>query len=319
MIHVIFGEDTYRAARELARVRAECGRAAVTRLDGASVTLGVLTSALRTPSLLDPQQLVICTDLMRLQKKKTAQAEIAAWLTAHALPAHAILVFVENGSVPPTNPVRKALAALDRDRVRLVECAPLQGRALDTWASEQIAAAGCAIDRDALQALVGAVGQDLWKLAQEIDKLAAYAWDRSPRAITAPDVRELVHAQVPVNIFDFVDALGQKQTRRALELLHNHLDAGEEPLYLLSMMVYQFRNLLKVKSLLDAGRSPREIATAAKLHPFVAGKTAAQAQKFSLPALLAIHAKLHDADVRLKQGRLEPQLMLDSFVVAVCR
>lgn len=323
MIYFIHGEDSYRVSAHLSQLRRAFekesgGRLAVARIDGEKATLQAITDVLRTPSLLTPKQLVICVDVMRLQKSKLVQADIAEWLASVPVPTHATLVFVEYGAVVKTNPIRKALEnKKSAQKVEAVEFTPLVARQLDSWASKQIAEAGSRIEPSALQLLVGLVGQDLWKLSHEIEKLLAFTMER--KLITADDVNELVHAQVTVNIFDFVDALGQKQMRRALELLHHHLDAGEDPLYLLSMMVYQFRNLIKVKSLMQEGKSAAQIASVANMHPFVVGKTSAQAQKFSLPALMAIHSKLYDADVRLKQGKLDPELMLDSFIVAVCR
>ena len=50
-----------------------------------------------------------------------------------------------------------------------------------------------------------------------------------------------------------VYSLSANRKKEALKLFHHHLDNGDDPFYLFSMFVYQFRNLLRIASLLEDG------------------------------------------------------------------
>ena len=92
----------------------------------------------------------------------------------------------------------------------------------------------------------------------------------------------LVKSKIDTDIFKTVDALARGDKKTALKLLHDHLESGEDPFYLLSMYFYQFRNLVKVKPLAEKNMSPAEITSKLKMHPFVARKSLEQAQEFFL-------------------------------------
>lgn len=90
--------------------------------------------------------------------------------------------------------------------------------------------------------------------------------------------------------FPLLDALGLRRRQAFLEL-QNLLNAGESPLFLLSMMVYHFRGLLKTK-----------YGVPANLHPFVRQKMHFQAKKFQLTELEQIYRCLLDLERAGKTG-----------------
>lgn len=117
------------------------------------------------------------------------------------------------------------------------------------------------------------------------------------------------------DIFSLVDAIGQRRNKAAATLLHRKLEAGDEPLYLMAMVVRQIRLLIQVKEGLMAGDRPDEIAHRAKIHPYVTGKLVRQAGNFELVQLEAIHRQLLEVDVAIKTGRIDPAVALELLVV----
>ncbi|MGC8881093.1 MAG: DNA polymerase III subunit delta, partial [Minisyncoccia bacterium] len=57
---------------------------------------------------------------------------------------------------------------------------------------------------------------------------------------------------IKTNIFDFLDYVSFKKTALAFKLLKKEIEAGSHPLFILKMIISQFRNLIKIKSLEDA-------------------------------------------------------------------
>jgi DNA polymerase-3 subunit delta len=181
-----------------------------------------------------------------------------------------------------------------------------------TWIEQRSRAKGGQITRDATQELVRTVGDNLWLLDQELEKLVAYT--AAKRAASAADVQLLVHHARREKIWDMVDALGEGRGRQAIGSLHRLLDDGEHPLYVLAMIVRQYRILLQVKDLTARGLRPRAIAKDLKLRDFVVEKMVRQARLYSLPQLEAIYARLLETDLAIKTGQMDAVLALDLLV-----
>jgi len=146
----------------------------------------------------------------------------------------------------------------------------------------------------------------------EAQKLISYA---NGKIITEKEVNLLVKAGLENNIFKTIDFLGAGNKKMALQLLHEHLIKGDDPFYLLSMIIYQFRNMLKVSDLNRRNVfSEYEISRETGLHPFVVKKTSAQIRNFSFLKLKKFYQKLVELDRKIKMGEINIILALDEFV-----
>ncbi len=112
---------------------------------------------------------------------------------------------------------------------------------------------------------------------------------------------------IPKHVFGFLDALGYKNKKKAFLELHRLLDQGEAPLYLLTMIVWQIRNLLKVQFSANGGPKP-------KMAPFVLRKAQGQAKNFEEEELIGVFKNLLDVEVKLKTTQIDPVLVLDRVV-----
>lgn len=191
----------------------------------------------------------------------------------------------------------------------------LSGGKLEDWIKKTAAAAGASIDGPAARKLALFVGSDLWQMKNEIDKLISFA---GRGAVGEAMVDEMVKAKNEIDIFRTIDALAQRNKRQALELLHRHLAEGESEIYLLTMLVYQFRNLLLIKSEVERGAQFQMLAKTIKLHPFVLRKSFEQGRAFTLPALKKIYERLLELDIAIKSGRVESAVALDLVVGEIC-
>jgi DNA polymerase-3 subunit delta len=102
-----------------------------------------------------------------------------------------------------------------------------------------------------------------------------------------------------------------------MKLLNEHLAAGDDPFYLLSMYFYQFRNLLKVKPLAQKNMNQFDISKKLKLHPFVARKSMDQVRNFTLAKLKELYSALCEIDFESKIGKVDIGLALDKFVASI--
>jgi DNA polymerase-3 subunit delta len=167
---------------------------------------------------------------------------------------------------------------------------------------------------DALNKLAEFVGNDLWQMENEIKKLISF---KGGKIIKKEDVEILVKSRIETDIFETIDSLALKNKRKALELIHKHLEKGDSPLYLLSMINFQFRNLLIIKDLIEKGRPYYTFQKITQLHPFVIKKSYSQSQRFSLQELKKIYQKIFQVDLNIKTGKLDPQTALDLFIAEI--
>ena len=193
---------------------------------------------------------------------------------------------------------------------------------MPAWVRRQAEAQKGAFTPQAARALADHVGPDTQVAAQEITKLLTYV--NFERPVEEDDVLRLT-VQIPqVNVFAMVDALGERNTRRALQTLHGLLEETD-PLELFGMMVRQFRLLLQVREVLDEGGGMAQIQAEVRdqrgqaLHPYVTQKLADQARQFTLEGLEAVYHRLLELDEGMKTSQVAPDVAFDMLVAEMAR
>lgn len=323
MFYIFHGPDELSRSEALANLKAQMGDPSLadlntTVLDGGTMTLGELQQVCDALPFMSDRRLVIVHNHLRqlLRGGGKRESEGIEALTDYlpTMPGSARLIFVEDETLPKSHPILKLAEKHEAGHISTFD-GPGRGE-LAGWIAKRVEAKGATIERAAADALAMAVGDDLRLMDSEIEKLTVYAGIERP--ITTADVELLVPYAGTANVFAMVDAIGRRDGRTALRLLHKLLDENAAPLYLLSMIVRQFRILIQVKELSAKGLATSTIAKQAKLHPFVAEKAQRQAMNFSMGQLEAIYARLLETDLAIKTGQMGDVLALDTLVAALC-
>ena len=190
----------------------------------------------------------------------------------------------------------------------------LKATALKDWVKKQFSDLGAKIDSSALTFLVNSTGSDLWRISAEIKKLVAYTGKN--KTIKEKDVELLVKPEIEAAIFKTIDAIAAKDKKTALNLLYKHLEKGDSPFYLLTMINFQFRNLLLVKDF-ETMSLPKITAALKSMHPFVVRKSLWLAEKFTMQELEKIYVKLFQMDLAVKTGKIKPEMALELFIADI--
>lgn len=161
------------------------------------------------------------------------------------------------------------------------------------WIVARAEELGIRLDPDAVQLLAERVGASVregdvdrrrqTELANsELEKLALY---RPAGVVSAADVADLVSEAVPGSTWAFLDAVGLRRTRLAVELALR-LEAQGSPLpVILSQLHRRLRDLVVIRELLTNGTRANELPRLLRLQPFRAQKLAEQAGTWSLEDL----------------------------------
>ncbi len=241
---------------------------------------------------------------------------IKAWDIANV--KDIILLAVENqkeSDIVSKNKELFKVLVQDKNMVRAFE--PLAGSRLSDWVEKEFNSRGKTIDAAATAKLIGLAGNNSWNLTNEIEKLANYAAGMGQNIIKEKNMAILVSSKVNLSIFDLIDAIAAKNRVLSLELLYKELKTDRDPHYILSMISYQFRNLMLMKSLSSKNLPAQSVISKSGLHPFAARKISKNIDKFGEDELKKIYNTLAELDIRSKSGIIDLSDSLSKFVLAI--
>jgi len=312
MIIFLYGEDIYRAHKQLAKLRAQAEAAKkpqyVEVFDAEDCGVNDVMAAIGSGSLFGKKFIILkdplsrwSTDDQRLLRDRL-----------ETLPEDATLVVFERGEFKKTTVLWKLLSSQENAK----EFAVLDAGHLVPAAQKLAASLGIVINSAALHDLGARTGPDFWRIESELQKLSAFT---KGKEIAVEHVEQLTPDVSDPNIFATIDAITTGDRQKAIAQLHEYLSLREDEMYLASMITYQFRNVMQVKYLREQGAQKNEIQKQTGLHPFVVDKSIGIARNFSMQELKVIYQKLTDLDVALKTGDVEPTVALDMLVVGLTR
>lgn len=323
MFYILDGDDAFSRHKELGALISKVGDPRVgelntTFLDGRSSDLNEIRHHCDTLPLLGERRLVIVTGLLeRLSQagKDRSEGRLLQELLRYLpqLPSTTRLLFVEDVILSKRDPVVALAQQSGQGHIRTFVLP--EGDALVRWTQKSVRLAGGEIEPTAVETLCAYVGNDLYQLDQEIQKLVAYTDARRP--ISEADVRELTPRARMASMFDLVDALGRRDGRTAVRTYRQLLDAGESPLALLGMIARHFRLMIQAKELAPTLGTSEAIARELGQNPYPIKKILGQSDNYSISQLHRIYHRLLETDVDIKTGQLDATLALDALIAGL--
>lgn len=310
MIIFLYGEDTYRSRQKLNEIIEHYRKVHKSGLnlkyfDGKKLSYGDFKDQLQVTSMFKEKKLAVLTDIFSNQDFKGKFLGDAEKFTSSG---DIILVYQEQ-EISSSDP----LFAFLKKHAKCQEFKGLRGQKLKNWLKKEFEGYRARIDPKALDKLINFVGNDLWQLSNEVKKLSTFKRDK----IEAKDIELLVKAKIETDIFKTVDAIALKNKKQALSLIHKHLEKGDNPLYLLHMINFQFRNLLMIKDLIEKHKSYQAILKETGLHPYPLKKSYFQARKFTMAELKKIYQRIFRVDLGIKTGKIDPKTALDLLITEI--
>jgi len=323
MVYVLFGPDDFSLRQKLEGMKSTLGDKEslslnTTVLDGRGLTASHLIGTCNTVPFLANYRLVIVEGLLERFEQSAGgkRAQVSEWQSladfVPTKPPSTVLVLID-GKIAKANPLLKKLAKVGK----VHEFPTLKGPRLQQWIQSRVAEQGGGISSRAVRALIETAGEDLWVLANEIEKLSLYAKGRS---VEEADVQRVVSSAREGNVFAMVDAIAEKRLPAAMRLLHQLLTEGTPPTHLLTMMSRQIRLMVQAKEL---SRQPR-LSTEEKREQlgvsvnYPIERLFSQSADYSAGRLVEIYAKMLETDMAIKTGKWQDELALDLLVADVC-
>lgn len=194
-----------------------------------------------------------------------------------------------------------------------VEFATQDENTLKRWILGKIKRENKNISSGALEFFLQKTGSDMENISREMEKLFCYTLQKD--VITEADIEQICTKQVTGQIFDMVEAIGQRAGRRALALYYDLLALKEPPMRILFLIGRQFGLLLQVKELAAKGYDNRRIGEKTGLHSFIVGKYRSQSARFGTEELKGALEACVQTDEDVKSGRIRDRLGVELLIV----
>jgi DNA polymerase-3 subunit delta len=305
--HFIHGEDSYlrqQLREELLSEIPEDARAfAVQEFSLARTGLDDVRRAATTPTLLSPQQILILRDASCLGEAEVD--ELGELLDS--LPEFARLIFEEEKLDKRTRIYQLLSRKCDEHKADSPPDALAQ-RKVEQRAREL----GLRLTPERAEELVFAVGTDLGTLRGEVEKLRSYVG--KSEEVSSADLAAVVVAAREFEIFDLVELLADRRRSEALQRLRRLLEQGNDPIPIVGLLTWLYRQLLIAHSLPAALPASRALAQ-------LGGPRERREQllrlgrKLTRAQLREAFAALAEADDRLKSSSPDRQAVAEMLVV----
>lgn len=328
MLHVFTGDDDFSMRQALEEIKKGIGdhtalMTNTTVLEGRQVTVEQLQNACDTVPFLSEKRLVIVEGLLvrfesrgRPGRKKSSrknEKQEECKLIAEIIkrvPAFTELVLID-GRINTGNPLMREL--LPTRRVRTFPL--LKEPQLREWIERRVKAGRGSISPEAVRLLIRFVGNDLWMMANEVDKLILYTGEE--RRIEDADVSALVSYAQEASVFNMVDAIVESRACAAQEMYQKLLKQGSAPVQLLAMLGRQVRIVYQLKEMRRRGYTRGDIQGKLGLtSDFVLRKAWEQADRYSVSRLKEVYHKLLEADLSIKTGKYDNEELALNILVA---
>ncbi len=236
----------------------------------------------------------------------------------------AILNYLENPTLSTTLVLfvrgnvdkRKKFYKMITKEQAFLEGNDLKGQDLRIFIKDYLKEQGKEIDERGLAIIINQQQEGTQFLEKELEKLVSYAGTN--QKIDQADVENILTLTIYNTIFDLTDAVGARDSAKALWLFRKMLQEGERIGFILSMLGFQLRLIIQAKELLEKNFTHQQIINSIKGSPYPIKKAIAQSRNFSINDLILALEKLLEADLFIKQGKAEPRTIFEQTIFELC-
>lgn len=274
----------------------------------------ILTQAKRYPMMAE-RQVVIVREAQEIPNLNQSMGQQLLEAYAKAPLSSTILVFAHKHK---TLDNRKTLAkALDKAGA-LVACDKIKDNMLPGWITQEAKDRHLKLDPDANQALVESIGNDLTRLANELEKLSLNVKDG--QAITASMVEQFVGFSREFTVWELQRVLSQRQLGKAIRIVRFFAaDPKNHPIIpIITILFNFFSKVLIAHSLPD--KSENGIASGLGVNYYAAKDYVTAMRTFSPQHLVYIIHQIRLADGRSKgigAGLMTDLAIMEELVASI--
>jgi DNA polymerase-3 subunit delta len=311
--YLIAGSDRPKVDRAVARLRARFDTDAFESMPAGETDGDDAVAACNVMGLFGAGTRLVVVDGVEAWKAPDVKA-VATYLKA---PAPGTTLALVAGELKKDAPIVKAVAPTGE-----VLIWDVTQRAIPRWIADQFKLYDGSAEPEACRRLAELVGDDLYELAEEVEKLSTWA---SGDVVTESDVEALVAPRAESPPWNLTDAWGARDVGAVLRETEKMLDRTGDPISrtiprLVGSLTRHVQRARAAHRLEEQGLSPQQAASQLGMKPFPVQKLFGQVRNFSRGELDDALIRLAELDHALKGGsRLANELELERALVDITR
>lgn len=237
---------------------------------------------------------------------KSASPEMAEYIPK--IPEETCIVFVED-EVDKRGKLYKAVKKVGR----AVELGRQDEKTLMNWVLTILRREKRQITSATMELFLSKTGNDMELIGNELEKLLCYTLGRE--VIAAEDVEAVCANRTENKIFEMINAIAQKQQKKALDLYYDLLALKEPPMRILYLITRQFNLLMQVKELKGQGFDQAGIASRLGVQSFIIRNYLRQAERFTQEQLREAVQECVETEEAVKTGRMGDSMSVELLIV----
>jgi DNA polymerase-3 subunit delta len=172
---------------------------------------------------------------------------------------------------------------------------------------------GKQITDDAVDYMLEQAGSSYGFLSMELEKVLSFKADAD--VITYEDVRMICTYQAEDKIFDMIDAIGNQNRERAMELYHDLLYLRKPVMQILSNLTRMTNMLLQISEMTRLNMDAKQIAAKTGLREWIVKKYKGQLKNYSYERLRDMLEACQEVDAGIKTGRYTDMIGVELLIV----
>ena len=302
---LVHGENTYLAKRRLDELilayTEKYGSSGLVVLNGEECLVESLFQEIEAISMFVQNKLLVIKYFSENKdNKKFVEAVIDAKLI---LPDEVKLVFWENSPADK----RTSFYKMIKKHGDIEEFKNESGVRLVSWVQSEFKKRGKNASKEMTKFLILRTGEEMWRLSSEIEKLSLYC---ESERILKEDIEVSVPISATMEVWGMLDAIGAGDRKKALDIFERLLQQGEDAHHLISLITWQFRQLIQYKYESLQGKNSSQIAASLKINPYVARKMSSGISNVDFNKLKVLYNKLVDIDFARKTSTMDPRFAI---------
>jgi len=307
-IILIYGDEEFFVEENLSKIKNKFSTDSIIKLDMLQLNIENIIDEAGTYDLFNSNKLVICDNCIFLTASKKASNYDTQKLLDYLQNSNELntIIFVVREEKLDE---RKKIVKFIRENAKAIECNHLLDNDLKKYVKDKFSDNGYNISNAAIDKFVKYVGNNLFIIEKEIEKMLIYKIQE--KDITEKDIEDITSKILKSDVFELVNAVLKRDYKQIFELYNDLILLGEEPIKILVMLSNQFRLIYQVKVLNSNGMSEKDIASKLGVHPYRV-KLAKESNVNKNDSLKYID-ELAKLDINIKTGKIDKNIGLELF------
>jgi len=211
--------------------------------------------------------------------------------------------------------LRKKITKSFKDKYKIISVSSLSNDELTNKIRNYVKSKSYTIDQETIRYLINCCHNNFDLIYNELEKIFLYY--NKPQKIELNDIKPFISKSIQDNNFKFVEAVVEKNMKKALLILEDLFALKVDPIALLMLLAREYRLMYSTSYLMSNGFHKNEISKQLGMQDWQIEKYIRSSSKYFLDDLKIYIKELAEIDAKIKSGKMDKNLALKSFLLII--